>query len=49
MLMSDQNWAIYVNRPICLFLLLSIVLLLALPFVRGIAQFAGRKPAEQRG
>src|SRR4029077_16696181 len=50
MLMSDGNWSIYVNRPICLMLLAGVIVLLALPLVRGVTQqLAGRKPSAQRG
>jgi putative tricarboxylic transport membrane protein len=50
MLMSDNNWSIYVNRPICLFLLASIVALLVLPIVRGLTQqIVGVKASPERG
>jgi putative tricarboxylic transport membrane protein len=50
MLMSDGHWTIYVIRPICLLLLAGIVVLLALPIVRGLSQsIAGVKPSAERG
>jgi putative tricarboxylic transport membrane protein len=50
MLMSDGQWVIYVYRPICLLLLAGIVVLLALPIARGLAQqIAGPKPSAERG
>jgi putative tricarboxylic transport membrane protein len=50
MLMSDGQWAIYIIRPICLFLLAGIVILLALPIARGVSQqIAGAKPSAQGG
>ncbi len=36
MLMSDGKWSIYLNRPICLLLLLCAIALLVIPVVRGI-------------
>jgi putative tricarboxylic transport membrane protein len=49
MLMSDGQWAIYLNRPICLLLLAGIVVLLGLPIARGLAQqIAGPKPSAER-
>jgi len=50
MLMSDGQWAIYVNRPICLLLLAGVVILLGLPIARGLSQqIAGGKPSAQGG
>jgi len=49
MLMSDGSWGIYIVRPICLVLLAGIVVLLALPIARGLAEFAGRKTSAQEG
>ncbi len=50
MLMSDNRWSVYVSRPICALLLAGIVVLLALPLVRGVSQqIAGPKPSAERG
>jgi putative tricarboxylic transport membrane protein len=50
MLMSDGQWAIYINRPICLLLLAGIVILLSLPIARGFSQqITGGKPSAQGG
>jgi putative tricarboxylic transport membrane protein len=50
MLMSDNNWAIYVNRPICLLLLAGVVTLLVLPIGRGLTQhITGAKASPERG
>jgi putative tricarboxylic transport membrane protein len=47
MLMSDNSWSIYVNRPICLMLLSAIVVLLTLPIAIGLSEFLGRKPSAE--
>ena len=50
MLMSDNNYGIYLNRPICLLLLAGIVVLLLMPIVRGLTQqIAGIKTSPERG
>jgi TctA family transporter len=50
MLMSDGQWAIYLNRPICLLLLAGVVILLGLPIARGLSQQITRgKPSAQGG
>jgi putative tricarboxylic transport membrane protein len=50
MLMSDNNWAIYVSRPICLLLLAGIIALLVMPIARGLMQqITGVKPSPERG
>jgi TctA family transporter len=49
MLMSDGKWSIYAMRPICLLLLAGIVVLLALPIVKGFTQtIAAPKPSAER-
>ena len=40
MLMSDGKWGIYLNRPICLLLLVSTIALLVIPIIRGVVQQA---------
>jgi putative tricarboxylic transport membrane protein len=45
--MSDNNWAIFVNRPICAMLLFAIVILLALPLFKGVSELRLRKTAAQ--
>jgi putative tricarboxylic transport membrane protein len=49
MAMSDGSWGIYLSRPICLILLTGIIVLLALPIARGLAEFIGRKPFRAGG
>jgi putative tricarboxylic transport membrane protein len=50
MLMSDNSWSIYMNRPICLLLLASIVVLLLMPVARGLTQqIVGIKTSPERG
>jgi TctA family transporter len=49
MLMSDGKWSIYAMRPICLLLLAGIVVLLAMPIVRGLTQtIVPPKPSAER-
>jgi putative tricarboxylic transport membrane protein len=49
MSMSDGSWGIYLSRPVCLILLAGIIVLLALPIARGLAEFIAGKPSRAGG